>query len=123
MSAARAPGRTRLLLPAVAALLAACMSTAPAALRTGDVGPAAEGRLLVIEGRLTQPPFDDRPWGWKLHVDDGSGPLLVFVTPESQVEVAGLAAGERLRVTGRLGRYEQHLELLPRTPADLQRLP
>ena len=123
MSAARAAGGARFLLLATTALLGACMTRTPVPMRSGEVGPAAIGRLLTVEGRLTQLPLDDQPWGWKLFIDDGSGALLVFIAPESQIDASRLAAGQRLRVTGTVARYEQHIELLPRTPADLQPLP
>lgn len=108
---------------AIGALLGACASTAPVDMRTGAVGPAVEGRHIVIRGVLNSAPVDDRPWGWKLFVDDGSGPLLVFITVESQIDVSSLRAGQQLRVRGAVGRYEQHLELLPRVAGDLQLLP
>ncbi len=107
----------------VAALLVACASIAPLEMRTGAVGAGVEGRLIAIRGTLAGPPVDDRPWGWKIYVDDGSGPLLVFVAPAANIDVSVLRAGQRLRVIGMGGRYEQHIELLPRAPADLQLLP
>ncbi len=96
-----------------------CGVAAVRALRTGEVGPANEGRLVAVAGRLVRAPQDDPPWGWKLFVDDGSGEVLVFVAPGSGIDVGGLRAGLRLRVTGYSGRYEGHAELLPRSPADL----
>ena len=88
-------------------------------LRTGEVGPANEGTLVAVAGRLVRPPLDDAPWGWKLFVDDGSGELLVFVAPGTGISVASLSAGLHLQITGYSGRYSGHAELLPRSPADL----
>jgi len=88
-------------------------------LRTGEVGPANEGTLVAVAGRLVRPPLDDAPWGWKLFVDDGSGELLVFVAPGTGISVASLSAGLQLQITGYSGRYGGHAELLPRSPADL----
>ena len=88
-------------------------------LRTGEVGPANEGTLVAVAGRLVRPPLDDAPWGWKLFVDDGSGELLVFVAPGTGISVASLSAGLHLQITGYSGRYGGHAELLPRSPADL----
>jgi hypothetical protein len=107
----------------VVVLLAACATTTPLEIATGAVGPAVEGRLVTVRGTLAGAPIDDRPWGWKIHLDDGSGPLLVFVEPASNIDVSALRAGQRVRVTGTVGRYEQHTELLPRAPEDLQLLP
>jgi hypothetical protein len=88
-------------------------------LRTGEVGPANEGTLVAVAGRLVRPPLDDAPWGWKLFVDDGSGELLVFVAPGTGISTAPLRAGMHLHVTGYSGRYDRHAELLPRSPADV----
>jgi hypothetical protein len=83
------------------------------------VGPATEGRLIRVQGRIIGAVVDDLPWGWKIHLDDGSGRLLVFVATATRIDVKALRAGQRLRVTGFSGRYEQHTELLPRGPHDL----
>ena len=47
---------------------------APLEVATGDVGPATEGRLIAVRGRVAGAIVDDRPWGSKLYVNDGSGP-------------------------------------------------
>jgi hypothetical protein len=36
--------------------------------------------------------------GWKITIDDGSGPLLVFVPVGAKVDVGGIRPGQRLRV-------------------------
>ena len=41
--------------------------------------------------------MDDSAWGWKVTVDDGSGPVLVFVDAESTVNVEHFRAGEAMR--------------------------
>jgi len=48
---------------------------APIEVATGDVGPATEGRLIAVRGRVAGAIVDDRPWGSKLYVNDGSGPF------------------------------------------------
>jgi len=91
----------------------------PSEIRTGAVGPATEGRLIVVQGKITGDVIDDQPHGWKIYLDDGSGPLLVFIATATRINVKPLRAGQQLRATGFSGRYEQHTELLPRAPGDI----
>jgi hypothetical protein len=105
--------------PAAVTRLNTGTAAAPIEVKTGVVGPATEGRLIAVNGRLAGSVIDDQPWGWKLYVDDGSGPLLIFVATKTTIEVRGLRAGQPLRVIGFNGRYEQHTELLPRGPLDV----
>ncbi|HEX5726848.1 MAG TPA: hypothetical protein VFX98_15335 [Longimicrobiaceae bacterium] len=91
----------------------------PEPVPTGGVGEATESRLLQVRGTVAGAVVDDRPYGWKVTVDDGSGPLLVFVTPASGVDVSALRPGQRVRVVGVGGQYDDHHEVLPRAPADL----
>ena len=93
----------------------------PGEVRTGVVGPATEGRLIVVQGKITGDVIGDPPWGWKIYLDDGSGPLLVFIATATRISIKPLRAGQQLRVTGFSGRYEQHTELLPRAPGDIIR--
>lgn len=96
---------------------------APRRSRTAEVGEAHEGVLLEVEGTVRGDVVDDRPYGWKVTLDDGSGPLLVFVTAGTDVDVAAIRDGQRLRVTGIGGQYQTHYELLPRGRADVVSLP
>jgi hypothetical protein len=92
-------------------------------LRTGEVSEATEGLLVRVRGRVTGPVVDDRPYGWKVTLDDGSGPLLVFVSVRSGIDVSGVREGYSLEVTGFSGQYDDHHEVLPRAQADLRVLP
>ena len=91
----------------------------PGEIRTGAVGPATEGRLIAVQGKIVGDVVDDQPWGWKVYLDDGSGPLLVFIATKTGFDTKPLRAGQQLRITGFSGRYEQHTELLPRAPGDI----
>jgi len=91
----------------------------PRAARTGEVGEATEGSLLAVGGTVTGPVVDDRPYGWKITLDDGSGPLLVFVPAGAKMDVGGIRPGQRLRVVGFSGQYDDHHEILPRSQTDL----
>ena len=91
----------------------------PLPMATGTVGAANEGKLVVVEGRIVGDIADDRPWGWKIYLDDGSGKLLVFVASETGIDVSRLRPGHTLKVAGISARYQQHVELLPRSQADI----
>ena len=92
----------------------------PRSLATAAVNEATEGLLVRVGGRVHGPVVDDAPWGWKITIDDGSGPLLVFVSRESGIDVRGIAAGQVLQVTGFSGQFDDHYEVLPRGQADLR---
>ncbi len=91
----------------------------PLAMKTGDIVPANEGKLVVVHGKIVGDIVDDRPWGWKIYLDDGSGKLLVFIAPETKINVSHFHAGQMLSVIGLSGHYEQHIELLPRDQTDI----
>ena len=91
--------------------------------RTGAVDEASEGLVIRVRGRVVGEVVDDRPWGWKLMLDDGSGALLVFVDAQSGIDVSAIRPGQWLQVTGYSGQYEEHREILPRTQADLRAVP
>lgn len=59
------------------------------------------------------------PYGYKVTVDDGSGPILVFVNTQTGIDVGALRAGDRIAVTGFSSQYESHYEVDPRSPADI----
>ena len=105
--------------PAALVALGIANSPVPLESATGAVGPATEGRLVAVRGRVTGDVIDDQPWGWKLYLDDGSGPLLIFVATGTHIDARDLRAGQNLRIVGFSGRYEQHTELLPRGPRDI----
>jgi hypothetical protein len=90
---------------------------------TGAVGEATEGRIIWTEATMVGEVVDDRPYGWKITVDDGSGPLLVFVPVGARIDVGRFRAGQRLRVYGFSGQYDDHHEIIPRSEADIEILP
>jgi hypothetical protein len=91
----------------------------PREVKTGEVGPATEGSLIAVQGKISGKVKRDWPWGWKFNLNDGSGELLVFVTKSTKIKVKGLHQGQTLRITGFSGRYEDHTEILPRMQADI----
>ena len=71
---------------------------APLEVATGGVGPATEGRLIAVRGRVAGAILDDRPRGSKLYVNDGSGPLLVCIAAATSIDGTRYRAGQELRI-------------------------
>jgi hypothetical protein len=87
---------------------------------TGSVGEATEGRLLKLEGEMVGDLIDDGPFGFKLDIDDGSGPIQIFLFPGTGISPEGLVAGVTIAVTCFSTQFEVFNECAPRSPADLQ---
>ncbi len=91
----------------------------PKSVATGEVGEATEGLLVTTVGTITQGPQNDLPFGFKLSIDDGTGELVIFVNVQTDIDLSGFAVGQRVRVTGFSGHFDDHYEVLPRSPEDL----
>ena len=94
----------------------------PESITTGAVGAAREGRLVRMHGTVTRPIGDDRPYGYKIFLDDGSGESQVFVPVSTGIDpsaLPGLQVGQRLTVVGFSGRFNETYEVIPRFAADL----
>ncbi len=87
---------------------------------SGDVSEATEGRLVKVRGTVTDAVFDDAPYGWRFHVDDGSGELTVFVYTGTSLDVGCIGEGDELEITGFSGQFIDHYELNPRFQSDIQ---
>src|SRR5262249_32805172 len=66
---------------------------------TGAVGPANQGKLVRIRGTITQPVFNDLPFGFIIFVDDVSGEVHSFVCASTGIDVSGLSQGQMIEVT------------------------
>lgn len=88
-------------------------------LDTGEVSEATEGRLVQVRGVVTDAVFDDAPYGWIFHVDDGSGPVTIFVYTGTGIDVSAIDAGDEIAVTGFSGQFLDHYEIDPRFQSDL----
>ena len=90
---------------------------------TGHVGEAVMGFIVTIEGTVVSRQ-DDGQYGFKLVLDDGSGPVQVFLSKTTNIDPAAkeLALGQRLRVTGFATRYDDTFEVEPRSRRDLHPL-
>jgi DNA/RNA endonuclease YhcR with UshA esterase domain len=90
---------------------------------TGVVGEGTEGKLVRIRGTITQPIFDDLPYGFIIFVNDGSGEVHSFVCASTGIDVSGLSQGQTVEVTGFSGQYANDYEVDPRTQDDIIVLP
>lgn len=95
----------------------------PEAVSTGGVNEASEGRLVVVEGVITQAVSDDLPFGYKFYVNDGSGESQIFVSASTFIDVTGLAIGQHVRVIGFSAQFAETYEVQPRVPGDITVLP
>lgn len=87
--------------------------------RTGAVGERTEGRLLELDGTMVGDLVDDSPFGFKLDIDDGSGPIQIFLFPGTGISTAGLVDGASIHVVCFSNQFEAFFECDPRRPADL----
>lgn len=108
------------IMPAAIRPLGEADAPSPRDLRTGLLNESMEGWLVKIRGRVAAEAVNDEPWGWKVMVDDGTGPVLVFVDAETNVDVRPLRAGDTVEVTGFAGQYDDHYEVVPRVQGDVR---
>jgi len=87
---------------------------------TGSVGEATEGLLLELEGDMVGDLVDDSPFGFKLDIDDGSGPIQLFLFPGSGIAPDGLHDGVSIRVVCFSNQFEDVFECDPRQPRDFK---
>lgn len=93
---------------------------------TGQVGAATLGYLITVEGTVTAAGIvSDLPYGYKVFLDDGSGPAQVFVNASTDIDpkARSFQPGRRLRVTGFGSQYDAAYEVEPRSRRDLKPLP
>jgi len=86
--------------------------------KTGQVGESTEGQLLELHGRMVGDLVDDSPFGFKLDIDDGSGPIQIFLFPGAGISTAGLTAGVEIHATCFSNQFEAIFECDPPTAAD-----
>jgi len=92
---------------------------APQREETASIGEATEGLLVAVKGRVTQAPTSDLPYGYKLTVDDGSGPLQIFVNTPTGIDLTQLSVGKKVKIAGFSSQFDDHYEIDPRFPADV----
>jgi uncharacterized protein YdeI (BOF family) len=92
----------------------------PLPVATGAVGEATEGKLVRIRGTITQPVFNDPPFGSIIFINDGSGEVHSFVNTSTGIDVSGLHQGQTIEVTGFSGQFEASYEVDPRFQSDIK---
>jgi len=92
----------------------------PRWVRTANVNEATEGLLVQVVGTITAPIVADPPYGTILIIDDGSGPIRIFVCTSTGIDVSHLAPGQRLSVTGLSYQFGDY-EVDPRFQSDIRR--
>jgi uncharacterized protein YdeI (BOF family) len=95
----------------------------PEAVKTGSVNEATEGRLVVLEGVITQAASSDLPYGYKFYVNDGSGAIQIFVSASTGLDLSGLALSQHVRIVGFSAQFDTTYEVQPRVQADIAVLP
>jgi hypothetical protein len=85
-------------------------------IRTRRIGEVTEALLVGVQGRITAPVVDDRPYGWKITIDDGGGPLQVFVPAHHAFDPAAYGVGEMIGVEGMSAQYDSTYEVIATGP-------
>jgi hypothetical protein len=86
--------------------------------KTGQIGESTEGELLKLHGRMVGDLIDDGEFGFKLDIDDGSGPIQIFLFPGAGISTAGLTAGVEIHAVCFSNQFEAIFECDPPTAAD-----
>jgi hypothetical protein len=100
----------------------------PAASRhaTGDLGEEQEALLVTVRGAVVTTPRRTSAQNVYFDLDDGSGPLRVYVSPRTGIGVTAIELGATVELTGVLGQEtsgtqpERGYRLWPRAPADVR---
>lgn len=89
---------------------------------TGQVGAATLGYVITVEGAVTdQGVVADLPYGYRVFLDDGTGPVQVYLNASTNIDPAApyLKPGRVLRVTGFGNQYDTTYEVDPRSRKDI----
>ncbi|HEX9982628.1 MAG TPA: DNA-binding protein [Thermoanaerobaculia bacterium] len=89
---------------------------------TGQVGAATLGFIVTIEGTVTsQGAVKDEKYGYKVYLDDGSGPAQVYLNRTTDIDPHSphFKPGRKLRVTGFGNQYDTAYEVDPRSKKDI----
>jgi len=88
-------------------------------LRTKRVGEITESMLVSVGGRISGAVVDDRPYGWKIPINDGSGPLQLFVPAHLPFDPTSYQRGRTLKVEGMSAQYDSTYEVIATKPLQL----
>jgi hypothetical protein len=92
----------------------------PRWLSTASISEATEGLLVQVVGTLTGPITLDPPYGTYFNLDDGSGPIRIFICTSTGIDISHLAPGQRVSVTGMSYQFLDY-EVDPRFQSDIRR--
>ncbi len=95
---------------------------APQKVSTGKINETTEGRLVRVKGMITRALVQDAPYGTRLFINDGTGEIQVYVSASAKIDLSRLHPGQRVRVVGFSGQYQDHYEVEPRFQADIHPL-
>jgi uncharacterized protein YdeI (BOF family) len=93
---------------------------------TGALGEADEAVLVVVRGAVVTSPRRSSAANVYFDVDDGSGPIRVFVTPGASIRTDAVLLGSWLEVAGVLGQEttgklpDRGYRIWPRSDDDMQ---
>lgn len=87
---------------------------------TADVGEGTEGKIVRVVGRITEPVIADPPYGYKCAIDDGTGPIQIFINQQTGIDPNPIQLGETASITGFSSQFDTHYEIDPRTPKDIK---
>jgi hypothetical protein len=93
---------------------------------TGALAEVDEAMLVSITGAVSTTPRRTSADNVYFDVDDGSGPMRVFVSPRAQIDTEHLLSGTRVEITGVLGQEttgslpDSGYRLWPRRATDLR---
>ena len=93
---------------------------------TGALGEAQEAMLVVARGEVMLTPRRTSAENVYFDIDDGSGPLRIFVSPRADIQTDGILLGSMVEVTGVLGQEttgklpDRGYRLWPRRSSDMK---
>jgi len=90
---------------------------------TGQVGTATLGFLITVEGTITAEGIqNDLPYGYKLNLDDGTGPAQIYLNASTGIDPGSpaLQPGRTICVTGFGSQYDVTYEVEPRFRRDVR---
>jgi hypothetical protein len=93
---------------------------APQKEATASIGEATEGLLVRVKGVISAPIVPDPPYGTIVELDDGSGPIRIFVCASTGIDLSGLAEGDAVSVVGMSYQFLDY-EVDPRFQSDVRR--
>ncbi|WP_272425899.1 DNA-binding protein [Polyangium jinanense] len=94
----------------------------PKDVATGDVDESTEGQLVRVKGLVSKAIVEDKPYGIKAYVDDGSGEVEIYVCFKGDkplIDTTKLTKGTAVEITGFAQQYLDRYEIAPRGTADL----